>query len=148
MNDLMTIARRHLAAARAGEKGDKGTKPPGTPPPLTPFSPFSPAPAAERWDQAESLRLLAGTTALAERLGVSGSHPDIHAAAAMMAGAYATRDMETVRFAFAEFVAVVRRVAQDRIPAVGGRGPTTGGVVGGGNHCHPVSVADSPKPGP
>ena len=49
--------------------------------------------------------------ALVERLGVNGSRPEVTAAAAMVVSAHATRDMETLRFAVAEFTAIVRRLA-------------------------------------
>jgi hypothetical protein len=62
------------------------------------------------WDQGEALRLLFEADELVERLGVSGRHPEIAAAAAVVDSALATRDLETVRFAVAEFAAAVRSV--------------------------------------
>jgi hypothetical protein len=65
----------------------------------------------EPWDAATALRLMETADALVERLGVDARHPAVAAAAEEVGSAYATRDMETVRFAVAEFVVVVRRLA-------------------------------------
>lgn len=118
MSDLITIARRFLGTG-SGEKGDKGEKPPTTPfSPLSPFShphggqePDPPLVGAEPCDQRVALRLIADADALLERLGVDGQHPAVASAAAMVTSAHATRDLETLRFAVAEFTVVVRRLA-------------------------------------
>jgi hypothetical protein len=66
----------------------------------------------EPWDRQIALGLLADADALIERLGVDGRHPTVRDAAAMVASAFATRDLETVRFAVSEFAALVRRLAR------------------------------------
>ena len=70
-----------------------------------------PAVGAERepWDRDEARRLTIAADKLPSALGVSGRHPEIATGAAMVASAYATHDMETVRFTVAEFEATVRR---------------------------------------
>jgi hypothetical protein len=73
----------------------------------------------EPWDRQVALRLTAEADALVERLGVSGQHPAIVSAAAMVVSAYATHDLETVRFAVAEFALCVRDVARERVSANG-----------------------------
>jgi hypothetical protein len=65
----------------------------------------------ELWDPCEAARLMADADAVVERLGVDGRHPEITQAAARVVAAHATRDLETVRFACSEFVAVVRTLA-------------------------------------
>ena len=65
----------------------------------------------EPWDQRTALRLMEAADALVERLGVVGSRPEITTAATMVVNAYATRDVETLRFAVAEFTVIVRRLA-------------------------------------
>lgn len=115
----MTIARRFLAA-ESGEKGDKGGKGVGTAG-FVPLSPFPPpsgkreaAPlltGAEPWDRRAAVRLLLDADALVERLGIDGRHPAVRDAAAMVTSAFGTRDPETVRFAVAEFTALIRRLA-------------------------------------
>lgn len=66
---------------------------------------------AEPWDQRAALRLIVDADALVEQLGVDGQHPVIVSAAAMVTNAFATRDMETLRFAVAEFTVLVRGLA-------------------------------------
>jgi hypothetical protein len=68
------------------------------------------------WDTRIALQLMADADALVEQLGVNGRHPAITDAAAMVASANATRDMETLRFSVAEFTVVVRSVARGRYP--------------------------------
>jgi hypothetical protein len=65
----------------------------------------------EPWDRNEAIRLMAAADELPSRYGVSGAHPDILRAAAMVVSAFQTRDIGTVRFAVAEFAVEVRRVA-------------------------------------
>lgn len=62
------------------------------------------------WDLGAALRLTHGADSLVGQLGVDGRHPRVQDAAAAVVGALATRDMETLRFAVAEFVAVVREL--------------------------------------
>jgi hypothetical protein len=62
----------------------------------------------EPWNLAMAIRLMHDADALVEQLGVSGRHPAIADAAAMVTSAHATRDMETIRFAVAEFALFVR----------------------------------------
>jgi hypothetical protein len=69
---------------------------------------------AATWNQEEAIRLMHEADSLVEQLGVSGRHPAVADAAAMVVSAFATRDMETVRFAVSEFAVVVRRVASER----------------------------------
>ena len=49
---------------------------------------------------------------LVGRLGVSGTHPDVAAAAGMVCDAYSTGDLDTVRFAVGRFIKVIRRLAE------------------------------------
>jgi hypothetical protein len=69
---------------------------------------------AEPWDSATAIRLTEAADALVGRLGVDGRHPDVQAAAGVVVSALAARDLETVRFAVAEFVAAVRAAATAR----------------------------------
>jgi hypothetical protein len=71
---------------------------------------------AEPWDLPTALRLMHDADSLVEQLGVSGRHPAVAAAAATVASALTTRDMETLRFAVAEFAAVVRELARKQSP--------------------------------
>jgi hypothetical protein len=122
VSDLLSIARRFLPAG-PGEKGEKGEKPPAGAL-LSPIPPFSHPSAggevtptlagAEPWDQRTALRLLLDADTLVERLGIDGQLPTIREAAAVVTSALATRDLETVRLAVAEFEAVVRGVAASR----------------------------------
>jgi hypothetical protein len=68
----------------------------------------------EPWDQQAAIRLMLDADALVERLGVDGRHPAISDTAAAVASAYRMRDLETLRFAVAEFEATVRGVAAGR----------------------------------
>jgi hypothetical protein len=68
----------------------------------------------EPWDQCEGLSLMAEADALVEWLGVYGLHPAIVDAAAMVGCAFATHDLETLRFACAEFTVTVARIANRR----------------------------------
>jgi len=54
---------------------------------------------------------MADADALVERSGVDGRAPTIRDAAAVVFSAYLTRDMETLRYALAEFALVVRQLA-------------------------------------
>jgi hypothetical protein len=56
-------------------------------------------------------RLLTEADTLVERLGVSGTHPAVAAAAGVVCRAYAAGDLAAVRFVVAEFEQVVRTVA-------------------------------------
>jgi hypothetical protein len=67
---------------------------------------------AEPWDAEAALRLAHDADSLVGQLGVSGRHPAVADAAAMVVSALATRDMETLRFAAAEFAAVVRELTR------------------------------------
>jgi hypothetical protein len=78
------------------------------------------------WHPAEARRLMAEADGLVEQLGVDGRHPRITAAAALVASAYATRDLETVRFAVAEFTATVREVFAGQVGANPKRYPPAG----------------------
>jgi hypothetical protein len=116
VSDLIAIARQFLAA-RSGEKGDKGEKPCEAPPPFSPLSPFYPAAGDpprgasltgfEVWDEYQAGQLIEGVEALVAGLDV-GDRPELRDAAVMVAAARGTRDMETVRFACSEVVAVAR----------------------------------------
>ena len=66
---------------------------------------------SEPWDELEALLLMTEADALAARLSVSGVDSQVAAAAAMVASAYAARDLETIRFACLEFGVVVRGLA-------------------------------------
>lgn len=72
------------------------------------------SPVAEVWDQAEAIRLVGDADDLVAQRGVDGRLPVVVAAAATVASAYAIRDMETVRFAVAEFTVLVRQLAADQ----------------------------------
>lgn len=120
MSTLMEIARGVMARlSEAGEKGEKGGKGSGamTFSPLSPFSPDGrantspPLTGRESWNVRSAIKLMVEADVLVERLGVDGRHPEVAAAATMVVSAVATLDMETVRFAVSEFVAVVRRLA-------------------------------------
>jgi hypothetical protein len=58
--------------------------------------------------------------AMVERLGVSGIHPDVRAAAAAVGAALDFRDIQAVRFACGEFAVAVHRVAM--VVGLRGRG--------------------------
>ena len=70
----------------------------------------------EPWNPGVAIRLMHDADTLVEEMGVSGRHPAIADAAATVTSAFATRDMETLRFAMSEFVSVVRRVAHEGVP--------------------------------
>lgn len=118
MGKYMDLARQFRAEVAAGEKGDKGEKT-LSPTPLSPFSPLFHPPVGteidlpglsglEPWDSLTAIILMGKGDELVERLGVSGLLPAIQTAAAMVASAYPTRDMETLRFSLAEFEDAVR----------------------------------------
>lgn len=116
--DLLAIARRHLDRTRAPgrDNGEKGEKPAaGTP--LSLLSPFSP-PAVSRsgWGchREEMLRLVLSVDEYVERSGVSGRHPVIQAAVDMVVSATLTYDIETMRYAVAEFRVAVASVIAAR----------------------------------
>jgi hypothetical protein len=67
---------------------------------------------AEPWDLPAALRLTHDADSLVGQLGVSGRHPAVADAAAAVVSALATHDMETLRFAVAEFAAVVGELAR------------------------------------
>ena len=77
--------------------------------------PRAPTSGAEPWDAALASRLLYDADTLVEQLGVSGHHPAVNDAAARAVRASLTRDMETLRFAVAEFTEIVRGVARERL---------------------------------
>ena len=70
----------------------------------------------EPWDGREAIRLMSDADALVEQLGMSGRHPAIQNAAAVVSSAYATRDLETVRFACSAFAVTVRELAASAHP--------------------------------
>jgi hypothetical protein len=70
---------------------------------------------AEPWNLEAAIHLLHEADSLVERFGVSGRHPAVADAAAMVASAFATGDMETVRFAVAEFTALIQKLACRRV---------------------------------
>jgi hypothetical protein len=130
VSNLMELARRvaALGTVPVGEKGDKGEKS-ACPNTLSPLSPFSPAPVApnsdpplssnEQWDSRVAARLMFDADTRVEQLGVDGRHPMIVNAATMVASAFATRDMETLRLALSEFVVCVREVSREQLLADG-----------------------------
>jgi len=61
----------------------------------------------EVWDQGEAIRLMYDADTLVDQLEVDGTLPDVAAAASVVAGAFATLDIETVRFAVGEFTVLV-----------------------------------------
>lgn len=65
----------------------------------------------EPWNPQAAIRLMHEADALVERLGVSGGHPAVAEAAAMVSSALAARDMETIRLAVVEFAVILRRIA-------------------------------------
>lgn len=68
----------------------------------------------EPWNTATALRLMVDADAMVERLGVSGRHPAIADAAAMVTSAFATGDMETLQFAVGQFLTLLREVLAAR----------------------------------
>ena len=67
----------------------------------------------ERWNEEVALRLMNNADALVEQLGISGHHPKVAGAAAMVVSAFTFQDLETVRLAVTEFTIVVRKVASE-----------------------------------
>jgi len=76
---------------------------------------------AEPWNLATAIRLMHDADTMVEQLGVSGRHPAVADLAAMVVSAFATRDMETVRFAVTEFTTLIGRLARERVAAGGAR---------------------------
>ncbi len=116
--NLLAIARRHLDRTRApgGDKGDKGEMP-AVGIPLSPFSPLSPPDVFRSgWacHREKMLRLLCSADEYVERSGVSGRHPVIQAAVDMVVSATLTYDIETMRYAVAEFRVAVASVIAAR----------------------------------
>ena len=68
----------------------------------------------EVWDVGTASRLMFDADGLVEKLGVDGRHPAVADAAAMVCSAHLTHELETLRFAVSEFVAVVHRLAAVR----------------------------------
>lgn len=66
----------------------------------------------EPWDVRVALKLTTDADALVAQLGVDGRHPTVVDAAATVVSAYETHDLETIRFAVAEFVVAVRERAR------------------------------------
>lgn len=128
MSTLMELARRvaRSTALAVGEKGDKGEKP-VAPVPFSPLSPFShpdgaagatlTLPGNEPWDRRVAMKLVCDADALVGSFGVSGNHPAIRDAAALVGSAFDTRDLETLRFAVSEFAAAVRGVVREHFRA-------------------------------
>jgi hypothetical protein len=94
------------------------------------------SPANRGCSRDEAIRLMFDADALVEQLGIDGRLPAVQDAAAVVTSAFATRDMETLRLAVAEFGVVVRTLAGRRV-TTGGAVPTPacpgreGGVVRG-----------------
>jgi hypothetical protein len=65
----------------------------------------------EPWNKKAAIKLMHDADEVAGELNISGGHPDVMDAAAMVTSAYATRDLETLRFAIAEFLVLVRQLA-------------------------------------
>ena len=65
----------------------------------------------EPWNLRVAIELMHEADGLIGRLGVDGRHPEVVDAAAVVSSAFATRDLETVRLAVAEFAVVVHAVA-------------------------------------
>jgi hypothetical protein len=78
---------------------------------------------AEPWNQEVAVRLIYDADTLVEQSGVSGRHPAVVEAAAMVTSAFALRDLETLRLAVAEFAVLIRQLARERIPAEVSRQP-------------------------
>lgn len=55
---------------------------------------------------------------LVERLGVAGTNPEVHSAAALVASAYATCDMETMLDAVNKFEVAVRQAESRTVARV------------------------------
>jgi hypothetical protein len=67
--------------------------------------------AAEPWDLAAALHLMDQADAAVEQSGVSGTHPEVRAAAAAVCAASAAKDLAVVRAACAAMTTAVRRLA-------------------------------------
>jgi hypothetical protein len=103
----------HLAAQNSGaEPGGQAAATEATERPLLSGS--------EPWNLRKAIRLTTTADELPGKLGVSGTHPGVAAAAARVVSAFASRDRETVRYAGAEFEVAVRAAAQEaaRKPAL------------------------------
>jgi|GEM_PF-6067879 len=110
MSDLLRIAR--AACAREGKKREERKESPTASAEANTFACFPPFPSGlEQWNQSEAIRLMHEADKMVEQSGVDGRDLDIQAAAVMVANASLTRDMETLRFALAEFAIAVRGVA-------------------------------------
>jgi hypothetical protein len=81
----------------------------------------SPKRVGEAWNRKLAIRLMYDADTLVERSEVSGRHPAVADAAAMVASAFASRDMETLRFALAEFAVLIRQLACERVTTGGAR---------------------------
>ena len=118
--DLMAIARRHLPRTVApNERNERNEESPPTAvtsADLSSYTSFlsSPPPfTSPGWGRhlAEVRRLLVSADNLVASLSVDGAHPGISAAAAMVASAVLTGDIETVRFAVSQSLVVVKQTA-------------------------------------
>jgi hypothetical protein len=69
----------------------------------------------EPWNQTAAIKLMCDADELVGKFGVSGRHPEVVNAVAMVASACTTRDMETLRFAVEEFRLLIRRLARERV---------------------------------
>jgi hypothetical protein len=69
--------------------------------------------AAEPWNPAAALHLMDQADASVEQSGVSGTHPEVWAAAQAVCASYAAKDLAGVRAACRAMTAVVRRLAGD-----------------------------------
>ena len=83
----------------------------------------------EPWDGRVALKLIDEADVTVERSGVDGRHPAVKDAAAMVTSAFATRDLETLRFAVSELTLVVRQLARGRASS-GASGQTSANTSG------------------
>jgi hypothetical protein len=67
--------------------------------------------AKEPWNQKAAIKLLCEADALVGQFGLSGRRAEVFDAASMVTSAFASRDMETLRFAVVEFDLSIRRLA-------------------------------------
>jgi hypothetical protein len=72
---------------------------------------------SEPWDARTAIVLMRDADGLVERLGVDGRVPAVSKAAATVVSAFASCDLDAVRFTISEFVALVRRLASERAAA-------------------------------
>jgi hypothetical protein len=72
---------------------------------------------SEPWNVSIAIRLMHDADTLVAESGLDARHPALVAASAVVLSAFAARDLETVRFAVAEFAVEVRRVARERASA-------------------------------